>query len=187
MLYPNTAARVILRNADGSPLRRWTLQMVHREGRTLVYTPDAEVNVGQPPNLWRALTLRGFRPSLELKWSRGLWSTWEKYQDGAWVTGGIMPTVSALLDITTGCDIHAVDVEPCVGIAAGAMFTARAYSHTVNIQDEKFTTHVNLDLMLEGTTLLPSIPDFGVAAYFDTEGGQEYFDQEGGESYFANG
>ena len=159
MLYGGAPPRVTTYAADGTPVRRWTLQLPEADtGFDLQWHADATVDVGRPPNLRRRLAFRGWRETLTLKWSHGLLSAYETWTDGSWVLTGSVLTAQAIADIQLASDAHDLYVEPSVGISDGACFLARTLQEPFDVSDEQAVVHRDLTLALHAAVLVSTLP-----------------------------
>ena len=112
--YGSARTRITLYAADGTtPLQRVTLQKETREGLLLTWVPEGtESKLGSGANYARHWAHNGFRPTLGIKWDKGVKSTLETWASGAWGPATVLLTPIALSYIFNKAMVAPCLVEP---------------------------------------------------------------------------
>lgn len=167
VVYGRGRCRITTHNTDGSPLWRYTLDAVAPEGLAVVFTPEGVMHqLGSGAGWQRKFGLRGFRPSISLKWDAGLQAKLEQmiYPAGGdppphWVRWGDVEMAEGLSQIISASSLVRCLVEPHMD--KGWSFYAQPDpGKAFQINDYKLVVHRGLTLQLIGTDLIPSIPDW---------------------------
>lgn len=160
-IYGIKETRVTLFEDDGvTPKYRVTLQKENREGLDLAFKPEGQVHqLGSGAGWARQIIYRGYRPTLDIKWTHGLESTVETWDGTTWGSAVTVPTAQALhlvhdMGLRVPCSVSPHKdlnfdflAQPDLGKA-------------ISLRDLKALLHTNLEISLIASVLIPGRPDW---------------------------
>lgn len=171
IVYGIDQTRITLYEEDGTtPRYRVTLQKETKEGLELAFKPDGVSHQLGSGAEWAIRRIhRGFRISLDIKWTHGLNSSVETWGGSAWGIAATVPLAQAL------CEIHSrANLNPCLVSPHKDMnfdFLAQPDpGKAFALRDMKGLLHTGLELHLISTTLRKDIPDWTTLNRYFEEG-----------------
>lgn len=161
--------RITLYAADGiTPTKRYTLQKEDPEGLELSFPREGTThNLGSGASYARQRNFHGYRPTLKCKWGVAIdpvhqqagkvVTLLETWTGSAWGASAQVNTAAALADIDDSSCKTPCLVEPHLDKA----FSFQAQppdGHIFALKDLRSVVHTKLDLALEATQLITSMP-----------------------------